>query len=148
MSIRAFLGHPIAVSSLIECEQCGLPLSTAPRERRGGDFGWQPGAGETTLRAMAFSSTMLALGTPAPDFALPCVETGRAARLADFAAAKALVMLFLCNHCPYVVHVRPELARIRRDYAARDVAIAGITANDIAQGESGIGITAARERQT
>ena len=76
---------------------------------------------------------MLALGTPAPDFSLPCVATGRVVQLADFADAKVLVVVFLCAHCPYVVHIVPELARLTRDYAARGVAFVGITANDVAQ---------------
>jgi len=82
---------------------------------------------------MAFQSTMLPPGTGAPDFALPCVATGRQVRLADFADARALVVIFLCAHCPYVVHVRPELARVQRDYAGKNVAFVGITANDIGQ---------------
>jgi peroxiredoxin len=82
---------------------------------------------------MAVSSTMLALGTPAPDFSLPDVSTGRAVTLADFAEKKALLVMFVCAHCPYVVHVQPELARLARDYAGKSVAIVAITANDAAQ---------------
>ncbi len=82
---------------------------------------------------MAHQSTMLELGTPAPDFSLPCVATGKNVGLADFADARALVGIFLCAHCPYVVHVRPELSRLNADYAARGVAFVGITSNDIAQ---------------
>lgn len=76
---------------------------------------------------------MLALGTKAPDFTLPHVATGRPYSLADFAGSKALLVVFLCAHCPYVVHVRPELAHIAADYAARGVSIVGITSNDVAQ---------------
>ena len=82
---------------------------------------------------MAFESTMLPLGTSAPDFALPCVATGRTVSLADFTDARALVVVFLCAHCPYVVHVRPELVRLHRDYAGKNVAFVGITSNDIGQ---------------
>ena len=82
---------------------------------------------------MAVSSTMLALGTAAPDFSLPDVTDGRIVALADFAGQKALLVMFLCAHCPYVVHVRPELARIARDYAGAGVALVAITANDAAQ---------------
>ena len=82
---------------------------------------------------MAVESTMLDLGTPAPDFSLPCVATGRIVQLADFADARALVVIFLCAHCPYVVHVRPELVRLQKDYQGKGVAIVGITANDIAE---------------
>ena len=75
---------------------------------------------------------MLALGTPAPGFSLPDVTSGRTVSLADFSGEKALLAIFLCAHCPFVIHVKEELARIGRDYAARSTAIIGITANDIA----------------
>jgi peroxiredoxin len=80
----------------------------------------------------ATSSTMLPLGTAAPDFALPEVATGATVSLADFAGKDALLVIFLCAHCPYVIHVAPELARLGRDYAGRSVGIVAITANDIA----------------
>jgi peroxiredoxin len=76
---------------------------------------------------------MLALGTPAPPFALPEVEGGNTVRLEDFASEKALLVVFLCAHCPYVHHVRPELSRLARDYAGKSVAVVGITSNDTAQ---------------
>jgi peroxiredoxin len=76
---------------------------------------------------------MLALGTAAPDFTLPHVATGRPYSLADLAGSKALLVVFLCAHCPYVVHVRPELARIAADYAPLGLGIIGITSNDVAQ---------------
>ena len=60
---------------------------------------------------MAVSSTMLALGTSAPEFSLPDVASGKTVKLADFADKKALLVMFVCAHCPYVVHVQPELAR-------------------------------------
>ncbi len=82
---------------------------------------------------MAVSSTMLALGTAAPDFSLPDVAGGRTVSLADFSEKKALLVMFLCAHCPYVVHVQPELARIARDYAGKSVALVAITANDATQ---------------
>ena len=82
---------------------------------------------------MAVSSTMLPLGTRAPDFSLPSVSDGRIVSLADFAERKALLVMFLCAHCPYVVHVQPEIARIARDYADKSVALVAITANDVAQ---------------
>jgi peroxiredoxin len=81
----------------------------------------------------ATPSTMLPLATPAPAFALPEVATGKTVSLANFAAAPALLVVFLCAHCPYVHHVAPELARIAWDYAGRGVAIVGITSNDSAQ---------------
>ncbi len=77
------------------------------------------------------ASTMLALGTPAPDFALPD-PNGRIVRLADFHDAPALLVIFLCNHCPYVKHVASELAELVRAYQAKGVAVVGINSNDAA----------------
>jgi peroxiredoxin len=82
---------------------------------------------------MAVSSTMLELGTAAPDFSLPDVASGKTVKLADFAEKKALLVMFVCAHCPYVVHVQPELTRLARDYAGKSVGFVAITANDIAQ---------------
>jgi peroxiredoxin len=76
---------------------------------------------------------MLALGTPAPDFSLPSVAKGGAVGLKDFDDARVLVIVFLCAHCPYVVHVAPELSRVSREYAPRGVAFVGITSNDVEQ---------------
>jgi peroxiredoxin len=80
----------------------------------------------------ATPSTMLALGTAAPDFSLPDVATGSPVSLSDFAGKDALLVIFLCAHCPYVIHVAPELARLGRDYTGQSLAIVGITANDTA----------------
>lgn len=79
---------------------------------------------------MAMASTMMPLGTSAPDFILPDTD-GTLVRRDDFAGAPALLVMFICNHCPYVQHVRPELARLGRDYAARGVAIVAISSNDV-----------------
>jgi peroxiredoxin len=79
---------------------------------------------------MAGTSTMLALGTEAPDFALPDVTTGRAVRRSDFDDKKALLVMFICRHCPYVRHVRGALADLGRDYGGGDVGIVAISAND------------------
>jgi len=73
---------------------------------------------------------MLPLGTAAPDFALPDVVTGETRRLSDFAKKKALAVLFICQHCPYVQHIKGELAKLGRDYAAKDIALVAISAND------------------
>ena len=73
---------------------------------------------------------MLPLGTVAPSFALPNVATNRIVSLGDFSAKDALLVMFICAHCPYVVHVQPELARIGRDYAASTLAIIAISSND------------------
>jgi peroxiredoxin len=74
-------------------------------------------------------STMLPLGTPAPDFNLPDTN-GKLVALEDFTAAPTLLVVFMCNHCPYVIHLRTGLAQLARDYAARGVAIVGINSND------------------
>ncbi len=81
----------------------------------------------------ATQSTMLALGTSAPAFSLPDVVSGKTISLTDFAGEEALLLIFLCAHCPYVHHVRPELARIGRDYAGRKVGIVAITSNDVSE---------------
>ena len=77
-------------------------------------------------------STMLALGTRAPDFTLPDVVSGKTISLATFAAKKALLVMFICQHCPYVQHVKGELARLGKDYANQDIGIVAISANDAA----------------
>ena len=74
-------------------------------------------------------STMLALGTNAPDFKLSDTN-GKLISLADFKDKTALVVIFMCNHCPYVVHIRSGLAQLARDYAPKNVGIVGINAND------------------
>jgi len=79
---------------------------------------------------MAANSTMLPLGTKAPDFALPDVVSGAEVSLGDFEAKKGMVVMFICNHCPYVQHVRDELARFGMDYLNTDLGIAAISAND------------------
>lgn len=79
---------------------------------------------------MAGTSTMVPLGTEAPDFALPDVTTGRVVRRSDFDGRKALLVMFICRHCPYVAHVRAGLARLGRDYRDRDLGIVAISAND------------------
>lgn len=73
---------------------------------------------------------MLPLGTAAPAFRLPDVSTNRFVSLQDFADKEALLVMFICAHCPYVVHVRGELARIGLDYADSSLAIVGISSND------------------
>lgn len=77
-------------------------------------------------------STMLDLGTPAPDFRLPEPATGKTVALADFEGAPALVVIFMCNHCPYVKHIRKALAAFAREYQSRGLAVVGINANDAA----------------
>lgn len=74
-------------------------------------------------------STMLPLGTPAPGFRLPDTE-GRTISLEDFRDAPALLVAFICNHCPYVKHIRHELARLAQEYQKKGVAVVGINSND------------------
>jgi peroxiredoxin len=74
-------------------------------------------------------STMLPLGTTAPDFKLPDTS-GKNVTLADFKDKAALLVIFMCNHCPYVVHIRAGLAQFARDYATKNVGIVGISSND------------------
>jgi thiol-disulfide isomerase/thioredoxin len=81
---------------------------------------------------MAFTeSVMLPLGTVAPDFSLPDTVSGALVSLAEVASDKATVIMFLCNHCPYVIHVNPELVRLARDYAPLGVSFVGISSNDV-----------------
>lgn len=77
------------------------------------------------------ASTMLPLGTAAPDFSLPDTA-GRTVSLADFKDSPALLVIFMCNHCPYVQHVADGLAKLAKDYQQRGVAVVGINSNDTA----------------
>jgi peroxiredoxin len=74
---------------------------------------------------------MLALGTKAPDFSLPDVVSEKSVGLDSFSDKKAVLVMFLCEHCPYVQHVKHELAGLGRDYRDRDVGMVGISANDV-----------------
>jgi thiol-disulfide isomerase/thioredoxin len=80
---------------------------------------------------MAVPSTMLPLGTPAPPFSLPDAVTGKTVSADDFGMARALLVMFVCNHCPYVQHVLPELGRIAHDYGEDGLAVVAINANDL-----------------
>ena len=80
----------------------------------------------------ATASTMLSLGTDAPDFHLPD-STGRLVSRDDFAGSPALLVMFLCNHCPYVQHVAEEVVRVAREYQARGVGVVAVSSNDVAQ---------------
>ena len=73
---------------------------------------------------------MLDLGTKAPDFSLPDVTSGCTISLETFGGKKALVVMFICHHCPFVKHVSGELARLGRDYAGSGVGIVAIGSND------------------
>lgn len=75
------------------------------------------------------ASTMLPLGTEAPDFELVNID-GRHVKRDDFRGAQALLVMFICNHCPYVKHIAPQLSILANDYMARGVAVVGINSND------------------
>ena len=75
-------------------------------------------------------STMLPLGTPMPNFDLPDVCSGRMVHSKDLAGHAAVLVMFLCRHCPYVVHVKEEVARLGRDYQEKPVAMVAISSND------------------
>ncbi len=76
------------------------------------------------------ASTMLPLGTSAPDFSLPDTE-GKAVSLADFEQAPALLVAFMCNHCPFVKHVLDYFVELVKEYQAKGVAVVGINSNDV-----------------
>ena len=77
-------------------------------------------------------STMLSLGTQAPDFNLPDVVSGQIISLDSFAGKQALLVMFICRHCPFVKHIQQELAQIGKDYATQPVGIVAISSNDVA----------------
>lgn len=75
------------------------------------------------------ASTMLPLGTTAPDFALPNVDGNIVRR--DQLAGKPLLVIFMCNHCPFVVHLREALAAFADEYQPKGLAVVGISSNDV-----------------
>lgn len=75
-------------------------------------------------------STMLPLGTPAPAFSLPD-PAGTVHRLEDFSDKSALLVMFICNHCPFVIHVQEELARLGLEYGPRNVGVLAISSNNV-----------------
>lgn len=77
------------------------------------------------------ASTMLPLGTKAPDFRLPNVD-GTHVQLSDLSDGKALVVMFICNHCPFVKHIAGELVKLFEDYSPKGVRFVGISSNDVA----------------
>jgi peroxiredoxin len=82
---------------------------------------------------MAVASVMLPLGTPAPSFALRDVVNGQTFSFDSFTDKTAVLLMFICRHCPYVRHVEDELARIGRDYHGTGLGIVAISSNDPAQ---------------
>ena len=77
------------------------------------------------------ASTMLPLGSPAPDFMLPNVD-GQTLSLSDFQGQAGLLVVFMCNHCPFVIHLRAHLAEFAKEYTAKGLSIVGISSNDVA----------------
>ena len=75
-------------------------------------------------------STMAALGTPAPDFSLPD-SSDRTVALGDFADAPGLLVVFMCNHCPFVIHVRDQLTRSVKEYQEKGLAVVAVCSNDL-----------------
>jgi peroxiredoxin len=76
-------------------------------------------------------STMLKLGTPAPDFQLPDVVTGKKISLSSY-RGKPLLVMFICRHCPYVQHIKAELSRLGKDYAGKNIGLVAVSSNDAA----------------
>ena len=74
---------------------------------------------------------MLPLGSEAPPFALPDTVSGDTIRLQDIAGENATVVMFICNHCPYVIHVNEEIVRVANEYASKGVAFVAISSNDV-----------------
>ncbi len=75
-------------------------------------------------------STMLSLGTKAPEFSLKDVVTGKEVSNETFDSKKLMLVIFMCKHCPYVVHIQTELAKLSADYENKDIGIVGISSND------------------
>ncbi len=76
-------------------------------------------------------SNMLPLGTTAPAFTLPDTISGNNISLNDIQSDKATVVMFICNHCPYVIHVNEEIVRLASDYKAKGVSFVAISSNDV-----------------
>lgn len=75
-------------------------------------------------------SGLLSLGAQAPDFSLPDVVTGKILSQGDFSGKKALLVMIICRHCPYVQNVKTGLTKMGQDYVGKDIAIVAISAND------------------
>lgn len=79
----------------------------------------------------ATPSTMLELGTKAPEFELPDVVTGDKVSLGDFEKSRALLVIFMCNHCPYVKNIKGGLVELANDYPEEDLSVVAISSNDV-----------------
>lgn len=81
---------------------------------------------------MAATETLqIPLGFPAPEFSLPDTVSGKTLSLQDVSGEKATVVMFICNHCPYVKHVNHELVRLANDYISKGVGFVAISSNDV-----------------
>ena len=76
-------------------------------------------------------STMLSLGTKAPEFNLPDTVSGKTISLNDFSDRQGLLVMFICQHCPFVIHVKSELAKLGEDYLPKNLGIVAISSNDV-----------------
>jgi thiol-disulfide isomerase/thioredoxin len=79
----------------------------------------------------AVETTLIPLGFKAPDFVLPDTISGKDLRLQDIKGSRATVIMFICNHCPYVIHIREELVKMAREYIPKGVAFIAISSNDV-----------------
>lgn len=77
------------------------------------------------------ASTMLPLGTRAPEFSLTNTVDGSTVSLSDFEGKQGLLVIFMCNHCPFVVHLRDALAKFAQEYQEKGLSIVGISSNDV-----------------
>lgn len=82
--------------------------------------------------ALTPSTMLLSLGAKAPVFSLPDTVSGKTISLESFSGKKALLVMFICRHCPYVVHIQAELPKLGADYLPKGVGIVAISANDAA----------------
>ncbi len=76
-------------------------------------------------------SNMIPLGTVAPDFSLPDTVSGKTLSLSELSSNKATVVMFICNHCPFVVHINEELVKLANDYIPQEVSFVAISSNDV-----------------
>src|SRR5687767_1584388 len=79
----------------------------------------------------AVETTLIPLGFKAPDFDLPDTISGKNLSLRDIKGSKATVVMFICNHCPYVIHVREELVKMAKEYIPKGIAFVAISSNDV-----------------
>jgi len=77
------------------------------------------------------SSKMIALGTPAPSFTLPDTVSGKDLSLEEIQSDQATLIMFICNHCPYVIHVNEEIVKIANDFIPKGVKVIAISSNDV-----------------